>query len=446
MDAQPSQQSLSYHSVPLIELRESWASLRPEERARAFCDLPRADADNFFLSLRAKDQAELIMAVPEGERRLWVRILPPDDLTDVIQNADPTLREKFLSYLDEPTRKEVNALLAYQEDVAGGLMNPRFARVRPDITVDEAIRYMRKQARQVETLRYAYVMDNTQLLLGVLSLRQMFGSDGNQLVRDVMRTAVLTATDTMSQGDIKDMFAHSGGLISIPVVDADGHMKGIITLDDIVEVVEEEATEDIQKMGGTEVLDAPYLDISLPAMIRKRAGWLIVLFVSEMLTATAMGYFEHEIEKAIVLALFIPLIISSGGNSGSQASTLVVRALALKEVRLRDWWRVLRREIVVGSALGLILGSIGLMRILLWPTRSTLYGPHFIQVGFTVGISVIGVVLWGSLSGSMLPFLLRRLKLDPATASAPFVATLVDVSGLVIYFTVASIILKGTLL
>lgn len=441
-----SQQPVSYQSVPLIDLRERWASMAPGERARSFCDLPRADADDFFLSLRAKDQAELILAVSERERRLWIRILPPDDLADVIQEADHKERDGILAYLDEPTRKEVNALLAYEEDVAGGLMNPRFARVRPDITIDEAIKYMRKQARNVETLRYAYVLDAEQHLLGILSLRQMFSSDGNQLVRDVMRSAILTASDTMSQEDIKNMFAHSGGLISIPVVDAEGRMKGIITLDDIVEVVEEEATEDIQRLGGTEVLDAPYLDISLPAMIKKRAGWLIVLFVSEMLTATAMGYFEHEISRAVVLALFIPLIISGGGNSGSQASTLVVRALALKEVRLRDWWRVFSRELIVGTALGLILGTIGLIRILIWPTRETLYGKYYVQIGFTVGISVVGVVLWGSLSGSMLPFILRKLKLDPATASAPFVATLVDVSGLVIYFTVASVILKGTLL
>jgi magnesium transporter len=273
----------------------------------------------------------------------------------------------------------------------------------------------------------------------------LFVADGDTPVRSMMRTATIATNETMSQEEIATLFSKSA-LMAIPVLDDDGRMKGIITVDDIVEVVEEEATEDIQRLGGSEVLDAPYLKISLLRMIRKRAGWLVILFLGEMLTATAMGHFEKEIERAVVLALFIPLIISSGGNSGSQASTLVVRAIALGEVRLRDWWRVLRRELIVGTALGAILGSIGMVRILFWPTRVQLYGEHYALVGLTVATSLVGIVLWGSLSGSMLPFLLKRLRLDPATASAPFVATLVDVSGLVIYFTVASLILSGTLL
>jgi magnesium transporter len=223
-------------------------------------------------------------------------------------------------------------------------------------------------------------------------------------------------------------------------------MKGIVTADDIVEVVEEEATEDIQRMAGVEALDAPYLKIDMANMIKKRGGWLIILFFGEMFTATAMSYFEHELERALVLALFIPLIISSGGNSGSQASTLVVRAMALGEVRLRDWSKVLGREVVVGAALGLILGSFGLLKIIFWPNRESVYGEHYFLVGLSVSVSLVGVVLWGSLIGSMLPFVLRKCKLDPATASAPFVATLVDVCGLIIYFTTASLILRGTLL
>jgi magnesium transporter len=234
--------------------------------------------------------------------------------------------------------------------------------------------------------------------------------------------------------------------MALPVVDEAGRMKGIVTIDDIVDVVQEEATEDIQKIGGMEALDGPYLQIGLIPMIKKRAGWLSALFLGEMLTATAMGYYESKIEQAVVLALFIPLIISSGGNSGSQASTLVIRAMALGEVRLRDWWRVIRRELAAGLLLGAILGMIGFMRILLWPTRMQMYGEHYLLVGLTVACSLIGVVLFGTLAGSMLPFLLRRLGCDPASASAPFVATLVDVTGLVIYFTVASLILRGVLL
>jgi magnesium transporter len=325
-------------------------------------------------------------------------------------------------------------------------MSPRFARVRPDMTADEAISYLHKQARErVETIYYVYVLDAQQRLVGVVSFRQLFEAPGSMKVRDLMQTEVVTVSEQMDQEDVGLLFAkHS--LLAIPVVDADGHMKGVVTVDDIVDVVQEEATEDIQKIGGMEALDEPYLDIGLFRMIRKRAGWLSALFVSETLTATAMGYYEHEIARAVVLALFIPLIISSGGNSGSQASTLVVRAMALGEVRLRDWWRVIRREFAAGLALGSILGMIGLLRILLWPTRAALYGEHYVLVAITVACSLVGVVLWGTISGSMLPLIMRRLGFDPASASAPFVATLVDVTGLVIYFTVASVILHGTLL
>jgi magnesium transporter len=235
-------------------------------------------------------------------------------------------------------------------------------------------------------------------------------------------------------------------LLMMPIVDAEGRIKGVVTVNDIVDVVQEEATEDIQKLGGVETLDEPYLEISLLRMIRKRAGWLAALFLGEMLTATAMGQFETEIERAVVLALFVPLIISSGGNSGSQATTLVIRAMALGEVRVRDWWRVIRREVVTGLGLGSILAAIGLARILLWQGLFSAYGVHYFLVALTVALSLIGVVLWGSIVGSILPFILRRLGFDPASASAPFVATLVDVTGLVIYFTVASMVLSGSLL
>jgi magnesium transporter len=249
----------------------------------------------------------------------------------------------------------------------------------------------------------------------------------------------------MDQEALGRLFANSR-FLAIPIVDDERRLKGIVTLDDIVDVVQEEATEDIQRIGGMDALDAPYLQIGLGRMLRKRAGWLSALFLGEMLTATAMGYFEDEIARAVVLALFVPLIISSGGNSGSQATTLVIRAMALGEVKLRDWWRVVRREAFAGIGLGAILGAIGMTRILLWEGLFHTYGEHAFLVALTVGLSLIGVVLWGTLSGSMLPFVLRRIGFDPASASAPFVATLVDVSGLVIYFSVATVILRGTLL
>ena len=260
-----------------------------------------------------------------------------------------------------------------------------------------------------------------------------------------MSEDVVTVREDTDQEAVSRLFARHD-LVAVPVVDAGGHMKGIVTADDIVDVVQEEATEDIQRLGGTEVLGAPYLHMSLPAMIKKRAGWLAALFLGEMLTATAMARYEDQIARAVVLALFVPLIISSGGNSGSQATTLVIRAMALGEVRLRDWWRVAHREVASGLGLGVILGSIGVARILVWQRAFHTYGPHAGSVAATVGLSLVGVVLWGCLAGSMLPFLLRRLGLDPASASAPFVATLVDVSGLIIYFTVAGIVLGGTLL
>ena len=434
-------------STPWVtELQARWSALATGARLEAFQELPRAEAEDFFCDLSAPDQVELLLALPAMDRRGWMRLLAPDDAADAVQAAPEDERDGLLALLDDSARKEVTALLAYAEDEAGGLMSPRFARVRPDMTADEAISYLHKQARErVETIYYVYVLNAQQRLVGVVSFRQLFEAPGSMKVRDLMETEVVTASEQMDQEDVGLLFAkHS--LLAIPVVDADGHMKGVVTVDDIVDVVQEEATEDIQKIGGMEALDEPYLDIALFRMIRKRAGWLSALFMSETLTATAMGYFEHEIARAVVLALFIPLIISSGGNSGSQASTLVIRAMALGEVRLRDWWRVIRRECAAGLALGSILGMIGLLRILLWPTRATLYGEHYVLIAMTVACSLIGVVLWGTISGSMLPLILRRLGFDPASASAPFVATLVDVTGLVIYFTVASVILYGTLL
>jgi magnesium transporter len=428
------------------ELQDMWSSLTLEARLEAFKALSRAEAEDFFWNLSAPDQVELLLALPAVERRGWMRLLAPDDAADAVQAAPEEERDDLLALLDDSTRKEVMALLAYAEDQAGGLMSPRFARVRPDMTADEAISYLHKQARErVETIYYVYVLDAQQRLVGVVSFRQLFEAPGSMKVRDLMQTEVVTVSEQMDQEDVGLLFARHS-LLAIPVVDADRHMKGVVTVDDIVDVVQEEATEDIQKIGGMEALDEPYLDIGLFRMIRKRAGWLSALFMSETLTATAMGYYEHEIARAVVLALFIPLIISSGGNSGSQASTLVVRAMALGEVRLRDWWRVMRREFAAGLALGSILGMIGLLRILLWPTRAALYGEHYVLVAITVACSLVGVVLWGTISGSMLPLIMRRLGFDPASASAPFVATLVDVTGLVIYFTMASVILYGTLL
>jgi len=333
----------------------------------------------------------------------------------------------------------------YPEDEAGALMHAGYVRISPSITVEEAIAEIRQQAGSVEMIYYAYVLDEIQHLLGVASFRELISAERSKKVRDLLHTDYVFVEEDTDQGTVAQLLAKKR-LLAVPVLNQEGAMLGIVTSADVAGLVQEEAGEDIVKIGGMEALDGPYLEVTFGQMVRKRAGWLAILFVGEMLTATAMGYFSSEIERAVVLALFIPLIISSGGNSGSQATTLVIRAMALGEVRLHDWWRVIRRELAAGLALGTILGIIGISRIILWHTLRGTYGEHYLVVALTIGCSLIGVVLFGTTAGSMLPFILRRCGLDPASASAPFVATLVDVTGLIIYFSVASVILRGILL
>ena len=427
-------------------LVENWAGLSFEERRTGFNALPRTAAEVFFLDLSAEHQVELLQELSPSEKRSWLRLLEPDDAADLIQALPPEAKEDILQLLDSTLRREVTALLAYAEDDAGGLMNPHYVRLRPDLAVDEAIAYLRAQARgQTETIYYAYVVANDQKLLGVVSFRELLSAQPTKRVRDILKSDIVTLPEDMDQEEVAMRFAQHD-LLALPVVDKQGCMKGIVTVDDVVGVVQEEATEDIQKIGGTEVLSEPYLDVGFLKMMKKRVGWLTTLFIGEMLTASAMLHFEHEIARAVVLALFIPLIISSGGNSGSQATTLIIRAMALGEVRLRDWWRVFFRELSTGLGLGLVLGLIGLIRVYFWRSVGADLGEHVWWVGLTVAFSLVGVVLWGSLVGAMLPFGLRRLGLDPATSSAPFVATLVDVTGLVIYFSFASLFLAGRLL
>ncbi len=428
------------------DLHKLWANDSLNEKIELFKGLPLADAQEFFRELSTRNQFEIIENLPEREQTVWLRLLDPDDAADLLQEAEPADIEHYLHLLDSNTRDDVQALLMYREDVAGGLMSPRFVRVRPEMTVSEALTYVRKQARDAtETIYTIYVLDAQQILLGVTSLRSLITADALKKIKDVMRSSVISASDQADQEELSRLFAEHD-LMAIPIVDSQNRMKGIVTIDDIVDVVEEEATEDIQKIGGSEVLGAPYLDISLAEMIKKRGGWLVILFLSEMLTANAMGHFQDQISKAVILAVFIPLVISSGGNSGSQASTLIIRAMALGEVTLRDWFKVMKKELVTGFALGLLLGAIGFARVIVWQQFFPVYGPHYFLLAATIGLSLLGIVMWGTLSGSLLPLILRRVGFDPATASTPFVATLVDVTGLVIYFTVASAILHGTLL
>ncbi|MBV6433101.1 MAG: Magnesium transporter MgtE [Bryobacteraceae bacterium] len=429
----------------LAEIIAAWPHLSENSRMQAFRSLSRDRREELFLDLTAPEQSQLLLMLPEHERRTYLRVLPPDDSADLIQESPAEAKDGLLALLDDRSRTEVLALLAYAEDDAGGLMNPRFARLRPDMTVDEAVAYLRLQGRNMETVYYAYVLNHDQKLLGVVSFRDLFTASERARIAEVMKSDVVAVTENTDQEEVARLFsAHA--LAAIPVVDSGGVMKGIVTVDDIVDVVQEEATEDIQKIGGMQALEGPYLETGFWEMVRKRAGWLAALFLGEMLTATAMSRYEAEISKAVVLAIFIPLIISSGGNSGSQASTLIIRAIALGEVTLRDWWRVARREVFSGVALGSALAIIGFFRILIWQGVFHTYGEHYLLVALTVAFSLIGVVMFGTLAGSMLPFVLRRAGMDPASASAPFVATMVDVTGLVIYFTVAHFVLGGTLL
>ena len=437
---------MSLHSLTVAdELLDRWSRLRRSERVAEFKRLGHEQMDTFFLELPSKGQAELLLALAPGERRLFMRLLAPDDAADLIQEAPRGERSELMALMDDATRTECNALLAYREDVAGGLMSPRFARLRPEASIEEAITYLRQQLPHVETIYYAYALDEEQRLLGVVSLKDLIAAPPERKVSDVMRPKLYKVREETDHQQVEHLFSQHG-IQAIPVVDAKNRMKGIITADDIAYAAREEATEDIQKIGGMEALDGPYLETGFAAMLRKRAGWLVILFLGEMLTATAMSHYEHEIERAVVLALFIPLLISSGGNSGSQATTLIIRAMALGELRIRDWWRVIRREFLAGIALGVLLGGIGFLRIVIWQAAAGSYGEHYLLVAATVALSLLGVVTFGTISGSMLPFILKRCGLDPASASAPFVATLVDVTGLVIYFTIAKLILTGVLL
>ena len=428
-------------------LRDAWSALSDEERCDAFRMLPEEDKEAFFSSISSDEQASLILILPPRTAAVWMRLLAPDDAADLLRLVDPEERYRLRCMLDQHTQQEVEALLAYADDEAGGLMSPRFVRMRADVTVEVAIRYLRRQTRNnAETLYYIYVLDSEQRLQGVLSLRELFSAPEDVLVSDIMNTDPVAVSESMDQEEVAHLI-ELNNLLAVPVIDEERRMKGIITVDDIVDVIREEATEDIQRLGGSEVLGAPYLKVSFLSMIKKRGGWLSVLFMGEMLTATAMGSFEDEIAKAVVLAMFVPLIISSGGNSGSQAATLIVRSLALSELQSRDWLRVLGRELRSGLTLGGWLGFIGFLRVEIWQELGILnYGPHVSLIALTVWISLMGVVTFGTVVGSMLPFILRRAGFDPATSSAPFVATLVDVTGLIIYFTVAAILLRGTLL
>jgi magnesium transporter len=430
---------------PASDLASVLADLSLEEQVLVFRILPRKDAAETFAYLSTEEQNALLKAMASEEAAALLNAMAPDDRTTFLEELPAEATRQLLALLTPEERAEAVRLLGYPENSIGRLMTPHYVAVREHWTIAEVLEYVRTHGRDSETLNVIYVVDDKGTLIDDIRIREVLLSAPATLVRSLMdrRFVALKATD--GQETAVRVF-RAEDRVALPVTDSAGVLIGIVTIDDVLDVAEQEATEDMQRVGGSEALDEPYMKIAFLRMVQKRAGWLTALFIGEMLTATAMGAFEHEIERAVVLALFVPLIISSGGNSGSQASTLVIRALALGEVTLSDWWRVMRREIGAGLALGSILGSIGFLRITIWSAFSTLYGEHWLLVAVTVALALVGVVLWGTLIGSLLPFGLRRLGFDPAASSAPFVATLVDVTGLVIYFSVGIVVLRGTLL
>lgn len=421
------------------------SGLEQDQAALVFRLLPRDLAADVFSYLDSDQQQSLITNLGNERVAALINGLDPDDRTALLEEMPAEVAQRLIAMLTPAERSVTQSILGYPEESVGRLMTPDYVRVKPEWTIAQAMDHIRRYGRDAETVNVIYVVDETGRLIDDLRIRQMLLADPQQTVESIMdrKFTALNATDDREEA-VRVMQHYDR--VALPVIDSRGILVGIVTADDVADVAEEEVTEDIQKMGGMEALDVPYLETGFGPLLRKRGGWLSVLFVGEMLTATAMSYFEGEIEKAIVLALFVPLIISSGGNAGSQACSLIIRAMALGEIAIWQWLRVLWRELATGLALGTLLGGIAVARIALWPTRATLYGEHYLLIAATVALSLVGVVTFGTITGSMLPFVLRRLGFDPAAASAPFVATLVDVTGLVIYFSMAALILRGTLL
>src|SRR6478736_3270832 len=430
---------------PAQDPAEIFADLSPEDEAVLLRILPRDLAADVFEYLPVEDQEKMLQALGSEQVAQILNDIDDDDRTALLEELPAAATQKLLNLLSPEERKIATDLLGYPKDSIGRRMTPHYVAVQQNWTVTEVLAHLREQPEKRDTIGHLYVVDAKGRLVDFVRLRNIVVAPIQMSVLELLENRQIFLRATDDQETAVAAFRKYDVTI-LPVVDSKDVLVGVVTVDDVLDVAEREATEDMQKMGGVEALDAPYLRISMFEMIKKRAGWLAVLFVGEMLTAVAMKHFEGEIAKAVVLALFVPLIISSGGNSGSQATSLIIRALGVGELTLRDWWRVMKREIVAGLALGCVLAVIALVRILVWPNKEEVYGPHYLLIAITVASSLVGVVLFGCIAGSMLPFILRRLGFDPATASAPFVATLVDVTGLVIYFSIAYRILHGTLL
>lgn len=432
-------------ALPAVEVSDLLHKLDERERVIIFRILPREFAAEIFSELDIDVQKDLLSSLGDRKVASLLDEMAADDRTALFEEFPAEAARQLVTLLSKDDRIIALRLLGYPENSVGRLMSPHYITVREDWSVREVLDHIRQNGRESDSFDTIYIVDGKGKLLDELLIQQLLLASPEAQVASLMNFTFQSLNTTDDQEAGVELF-RKYNRSTLPVIDSQGILVGIVTVDDIFDVEQEEVTEDIQKLGGTEALEDPYIKTPVWRLIQKRANWLIILFIGEMLTASAMVYFEGEIQKAVVLVLFIPLIISSGGNTGSQAATLIIRALAVGEIALRDWLKVLKRELLSGLALGLILGFIGFLRVALWSTFSDVYGVHWFSVGLTVAFALLGVVLFGSVVGGMLPFLLKSCRLDPATSSAPFIATLVDVMGLVIYFSLAALLLQGKLL
>lgn len=413
---------------------------------KLFQHLDPKHAAKAFKFLRRDKQEIIVKSLPEEKAAELLNALQPDDRTAFLEELPGNYVKELLKVLTPEARAKTLELLGYDEGSVGRLMTPDYVTIKTNETCQEVLALIRQRGKATENLNWLFVIDDKGVLIDDINIKDFLVVDPGTTVAQIMDNQFIALDVNAAQKEAIKVFRNNSRY-ALPVTDSNGVMLGVVTIDDVLRLSESESTSEIQKIGGSEALDEPYNTISFGSLVKKRAGWLIILFLGEMLTATAMGHFEGEISKAVVLALFIPLIISSGGNSGSQASSIIIRAMALGEVNFRDWWRVIRREFLSGLVLGTILGIVGFLRVFIWQEFHLYnYGIHWMKVASTVFFALIGVVMWGTVSGSMLPLILKKLGADPAASSAPFVATLVDVTGLVIYFTVAYVIMQGTLL
>ncbi len=436
------------NKLDAVQIAEIIENSQKSDQIILFRLLPRKQAKETFQYLSLENQGSIIEGMATNSTKIadLLNDLDPDDRTAFFEELPGQVTQRLIQMLSKEEREIAIKLLGYPEDSIGRLMTPEYVAVKPHYTVQQALEHIRRYGSNSETLNVIYIVDNRWKLIDDIRIKEIILASPDQVISEISDNRFVSLNAYNDQEIAVKVF-QDHDRVALPVTDTDGTLLGIVTIDDVMDVAEQESTEDFQKFGGTEGLDLSYTKTSLIELVRKRAGWLIILFLSEMLTASAMAYFDEEIAKAVVLALFVPLIISSGGNSGSQAASLIIRSLALDELKLRNWWYVMKKEIFSGILLGAILGIIGFVRIFIWQETGLYdYGEYWLWIGLSVSVSLIFIVLWGTLSGSMIPFILKKIGLDPATASAPFVATLVDVTGLIIYFSVAALFLGGKLL